>query len=1394
MAFLEVFWDLATPEPSKRASAAGSLTTHLQADSSRTAYALKRLCSGLCSPRPGARQGFASALTTVLSARLAGDDGSLLSLRDVVCALREATTPSGRSGTRAAELRELHLGRLLGVLAVARSGRISRDLTELSDDDDETEVHTLELAQMAAEIMRRRRWLREVAVCALVELFDQVPSESRTFASLMSADVLGPLFSNDRESEGDGTVKTSITRVSELDAEQLALALAVQRQLARRATQGAVRAALDESLPTLLTRSRLVPLVEDAAGAREKSLKSNPSLSLQAMVEPLKLSSHTFPEVHVVWSELMDACGVDLHATFGPSATSSPNIPLLRELWNTTVDGALLVPGATHERRGIALVLAFTRVAPILPPDAVAIVLSRPTLRCAMNALSQNNRTIASDQGNFNYLSQLARDSLSRLASTHSDNAAEGAAAWRLATATALMSNGDLHFDARTGTRTVETLLRGLVDDSETSNRYVDFLEEQIFDASSLSSSPGRGDDDAEDAATMRQLWAVDALYAISKHATASFSPQGNSAAADRVSCRALLMLMSVAFFKLPAKEKDSSETKPTPKKRGSKESKATSGDSVASTSSAGRDVTTILSDALSRLVFHGTDGLPTTVVFAAASRFFSVVADITAGPFKLDLADASCSLPPPLLWLSRATGCWEVLTARGTQLRQPLPPAVDAARLDAISRCDTIMTQLAKGTDTDESRAACALSGLLLVTSLRLLRTTRASTTEEDDADDDDTTTCSLLVDLVQCCDQLHLPPFKGARHQKAQPAQARPDLSSLAQACITLVSNENADTALSVLASTSKGSGMSAAATALILQPHTRGTREVVRRAWGMLCSCSASQMPIGETTVPLLVSVVCGDEGTFEDQDEDDDENNSSDDESDGSTDDGSDRMTPDAERDEGDEDEGDASDNDSEGVAQSDEDEADDDEEDQDIVLNDEALAGFLGSDENGDSSLGVAMRQRHRKSGLLSAERRVLGWRLRVLDLLDALARGRAVASHDDCALVATQLLVAAPKLLRAARRLATAASASRRGSRLKEAGDLARRICSLRWLTRPHTAAVHMVDEGLTDRLAETTQRLLEESRVVGTSRVHASLAATCVAACLRSLHMAVMKGTERSDAYSEMRSLAWTRTCAAVADVLEDSLTRRSRRLSNPLFLFQELVARAPSASLAALLYAPEGGSPALPRAASSAASPFMCATAFELLGRLYCVNSRTAVVDLGVLKQHACAALNELSVTLARSPIADRSAIAPDDSAAVASPQGQGQVELVKARRIKPLLQCAGSLVSAIQSHKWDDAAQAMEARLIPALRLVLESACGPNRSSAVREQCTRLINAIIGTAVTDGEESESNTKAIHDGRKRKLDASESKTGPLFGKSISMNAKRQKRRRAKQKHRTKK
>lgn len=331
--FLKLFWNLAESDVAVRTQAVAQVLAHLtQQQTKRDAsfdddlqYTLKRLVRGLASSRDAARQGFSTALAGLLETF-----SSSIALTDVRTLLREAMEV--HSSMKGMEQREHMFGRLFGLLALHRSGRLAADQRTC------VEVVT-ELLEMA----KWKKWLREACYEAVLAVLADVETD------VFVADVVPVLALH---LDGD---------VSAYNAEQVLLAAGVHHYMHA--------SGIEDKVPSTFPAQHFV---------RRKAM--------HALVEPLKSSSACYPRVHAAWFSLF---GHVLHT--GANATQLDS-DLFHEAWSVLVENTLLDrTSATHERRGLAFKL-FELVLPHLPRPVLRATLTPHFVKCLYtNAVSKKN-------------------------------------------------------------------------------------------------------------------------------------------------------------------------------------------------------------------------------------------------------------------------------------------------------------------------------------------------------------------------------------------------------------------------------------------------------------------------------------------------------------------------------------------------------------------------------------------------------------------------------------------------------------------------------------------------------------------------------------------------------------------------------------------------------------------------------------------------------------------------------------------------------------------------------------------------------------------------------------------------------------------------------------------
>ncbi|KAI9918043.1 hypothetical protein PsorP6_012864 [Peronosclerospora sorghi] len=347
-AFLKLFWTLAESERTARVQAAAQLLRHLKHSAKQDTevqYTVKRLVRGLASSRDAARQGFSTALSGLLTSF-----PKQLTLRSTHELLRDAMEV--HSSMKPMEQREHMFGRLFGLLALHRSGRLSADVPLLV-------TVIKELLEMALF----KRWFREACYESVLSLLPDVPGE--VFFTDLAAPIHNALHPHPSKGE---------ERVEAWNADQVLLAVGVQRYLHF--------TGIDQDQQQMKT----LPLVLAASNALQRH-------HIHLLARPLHGSSGCYPRVHTAWLGVFGS-------VLNPSNDGSTvlDTELLQETWTVLVENSLVGSSSSddsaptsHERQGLAIKL-FELVVPKLPASALRAILTPRFVRCLyINAVAKKN-------------------------------------------------------------------------------------------------------------------------------------------------------------------------------------------------------------------------------------------------------------------------------------------------------------------------------------------------------------------------------------------------------------------------------------------------------------------------------------------------------------------------------------------------------------------------------------------------------------------------------------------------------------------------------------------------------------------------------------------------------------------------------------------------------------------------------------------------------------------------------------------------------------------------------------------------------------------------------------------------------------------------------------------
>ncbi|KAG0178693.1 DNA-directed DNA polymerase [Apophysomyces sp. BC1034] len=472
---LQLYWDLASFDPSVRQTAAQSLirslsefqSTHEQtlenaeeiADTeekldalcaSDVSYAVRRLLRGLPSSRQGARQGFSLALTELLAIV---DIVSAKLVLDLLFQYTERT--SAMSGE---EQRDMLFGRLFGLMSIVASGMMTRSSTTIEDAN--------RILESLANMVETKSYLSEVCHHVVINMLPYLKTAEYKDTAV---ERILELFLKDTASTVD----------------QLNLVLSIQQQLPE------------------------VDLTAQFSGWKSSNVLDPANLQRLSVIlkaAPLdEQESHAEwkPQLHSVWDRLLAVYFEPISGslTNGVEEGAEPlkkkqkaakkkamqNIASFKEFWTVTVDETMFEPNANHGRKfwGFQLV---EKTLPRLSPEQMPLIFTENFMRTFINNLSSDVR----------YLNKAAKHTATVLQRVADSNKQVGFAL----IIQLLGKHGHQNFDRITRTKTVENLLPTM--DAEGIKSYLEYLA-QIF----IKSDAGSDDSKQSDS---RREWALNQM------------------------------------------------------------------------------------------------------------------------------------------------------------------------------------------------------------------------------------------------------------------------------------------------------------------------------------------------------------------------------------------------------------------------------------------------------------------------------------------------------------------------------------------------------------------------------------------------------------------------------------------------------------------------------------------------------------------------------------------------------------------------------------------------------------------------------------------------------------------------------------------------------------------
>ncbi|KAG2210865.1 hypothetical protein INT47_000019 [Mucor saturninus] len=434
---LQLYWDLASFEPSVRQNAAQSLIKTLAdfqknheesldtkdiADTeekldllcaSDVSYAVRRLLRGLPSSRQGARQGFSLALTELLAIV------DIISTKLVLDLLFQYTERTGAmSGD---ETRDMLFGRLFGLMSVVASGMIARESTTTED--------IVRIVEGLHEMAKAKSYLAEVCHHVVIN-------------------ILPYLKGTEHEKEVIEKVKELYFNGPVTNVDQLNLLIGIQQQLE------------DVDLSEQLANWKSTTILDPANLTHLANiLKEIPTETQEALAD-------WKPQLHSVWDPLLAVYFKE---------DQPKGIASFQEFWTVAVDNTMFDKTSSHGRKfwGFQLV---EKVLRRLSPDQMPLIFTANFMRSFINNLSSEDR----------FLNRAARQTAHVIQNVAEENKQVG-----FALITQLLGkNGHQNFDRITRTKTVENLLTTM--DTEGIKSYLEYLAETFVTIEEKSAESSR--------------------------------------------------------------------------------------------------------------------------------------------------------------------------------------------------------------------------------------------------------------------------------------------------------------------------------------------------------------------------------------------------------------------------------------------------------------------------------------------------------------------------------------------------------------------------------------------------------------------------------------------------------------------------------------------------------------------------------------------------------------------------------------------------------------------------------------------------------------------------------------------------------------------------------------
>ncbi|KAG8532636.1 uncharacterized protein KY384_002513 [Bacidia gigantensis] len=432
MHLVEIFEDLADLDETIRLEAAHSLVAqhiidnHSASRGHEIYQILKRLIRGLCSGRKAARIGFSVALTESLIKtfeHVPNDSSAWPSVSGVLNVLREQTTATGglssqvsdeaqrvgfsQSDASLKEERDYSLGRLFGAEAIIRANIIETKSGEASAWE--------AIVDLILGLARDKEWLREECGYVLYRTIQEsnIPSDEPRLVEVIAEKFRA--FGLAQTPEG---VATWIAALLKHPTRQLPCDTWREgNPLSRK------------------NKTQLCQVMKQAFAKGENEDATSASAQI----------GHWNAKIHFAWSVILSYMGVSQKGDLEKDHQGSHDLLSFQEFWDGCVDSSLFHPSSSLERKYWGFLL-FQQCIKEVPCPKLDSLFSNNFMQCLVNHLASSDR----------YLHRAAKRTQEAILSRAS---VEHCVIPKILSCISAASGGELNFDGKTKTKTVEKLM-----------------------------------------------------------------------------------------------------------------------------------------------------------------------------------------------------------------------------------------------------------------------------------------------------------------------------------------------------------------------------------------------------------------------------------------------------------------------------------------------------------------------------------------------------------------------------------------------------------------------------------------------------------------------------------------------------------------------------------------------------------------------------------------------------------------------------------------------------------------------------------------------------------------------------------------------------------------------